>query len=77
MFGHSSRSASAACRCWRLQPAFRVDQEGSRYNDTLTRLKPFQDLDPFAKTPSRFDLARLEAAFAVLDIDPRALAGID
>jgi hypothetical protein len=36
-----------------------------------------QDLDPFAKTPSGFDFARLKEVFAVLYINARARSGID
>jgi len=46
-----------------FQPAFRVDRKGSSDNHTLTRLNAMENLDPFAETPSRFDLARLEDAF--------------
>ena len=43
----------------------------------LTWLNSVQDFDPVATTPSRFDLARLENAFAMLDVNTRVLAGID
>ena len=62
-------------RCF--QPAFRVDKKGSGDNHTLTRLNAMENLDPFAETPSCFNLARLEDAVPMLDIDTRARPGID
>ncbi|PYT88425.1 MAG: hypothetical protein DMG41_11840 [Acidobacteria bacterium] len=36
-----------------------------------------QDLYPLVKTPSRFNVARFEDPFALLDIDAQTRSGID
>ena len=62
-----------------FQPAFRIHKKGGRDNDPLTWLNPSKNLDLFAKAPSRFDLARLEAAteLAIGDCRPDLTVLID